>query len=501
MKCGNLKLCKPRWKCSLCKDVVTRMGNKPVSVFTRVKRGKGGNPFQKNILENLSFHVNNNPFIRKNEVNVSVFKNRNDDKEAAIATFILHPVSVGNVPLPVQTSRKEIKIEAGAETCPSKISGLHSFEKLIVGSSPLPKMVIRSQSSNPLSLAENKLFFQSPELEGMRSNRTRKLSSLEHTPKVCTSTPLTGTSKKRRLSLPSSSSSAKVEHQQGTPPGQTSLLNFYSYTLKSKDNNPRNASHRNSSQIEEIERSSSIKEEQYSCSLCPNSKFKAKKSWKAHIVNIHKDLNVQILDTRQASKLGLNDSLLQCGKCEQVFKSEILVKAHLEIDHTEHPVQTGLEGNTEMKTPEAFAKNKDYKCDSCEKVCSNTGNLVNHFISQHSKKPTSNQTLHLECYICKEPVIFGDDYECHLNVAHNITEDEASLNYDDRSQDTFEEKESEVITLEDSLFALESEDEITCDICADPVMMGDDYRCHLRFSHDIPEEEIENLILKSGYTI
>jgi len=511
VKCGDLKPVKPKWKCSLCKDVVTRIDNKPVSVFTRVKRGKGSTQFQKSILDNVRFHVNNNPFFRKNEVNVSVYRNRNDDEDAAIASFTVHPVPVIDVPLPVKVRRKDMKVEAETETPPYKKIGLDSFENifnngkpsLIVGSSPLPKMINRSKSSNPLSLADHEMLIPSPELEGMRSDKT-STPPLQRSLKICTSTPLADNNnkKKRRLSLPPSSTAQVDQHEVITPPGQSSILNFFHYTSKSKDDvKPcNNTLQINKSQAEEVERSSSVKDEQFSCSLCPNSKFKAKKSWKAHIVNIHKDLDVKIIDSRQVLKLGLEDSLLQCGKCDQVFKTEILVKAHLETDHTEHSVQTGVEGETEMKTPEAIAKdNKKLKCDSCEKTYTNTGNLVKHFVSQHSHKPSPNQALHLECYICKEPVIFGDDYECHLNVAHNFTEDESSLNNEDQSQNTYD-MESDVITLEDSILASESEEEITCGLCADPVMIGDDYRCHLRFYHDISEEEIEKMVSKSGYS-
>jgi len=480
-------------------------------------------------LDNVRFHVNNNPFFRKNEVNISVFRNIDNEEDPAVANFTINPVPVVDVPLPVKVGRKDMKEETETETPPCKKIGLDSFEvsvkngkpSLLLGSSPLPQMINRSKSSNPLSLVDHNMVIQSPEFEGMKSNKTSTLSPLQRSSKVCTSTPLPDNKKKRRLSLPPSSTAQVEHHEVTTPPGQSSILNFFHYTSKSKEDI-------NKSQFEEVKRSSSVKDEQFSCSLCPNSKFKAKKSWKAHIVNVHKGLDVKIVDLRQnrKSKLGLDDSLLQCGKCEQVFKSEILVKAHLENDHTKHPVQTGVEGETEiktpeaetyhtepehsvqtgvegemeMRTPEANAKDtKEFKCDSCEKTYTNTGNLVKHFVSQHSHKPSPNQALHLECYICKEPVIFGDDYECHLNVAHNFTEDESSLNNEDQSQNTYD-MESDVITLEDSILASESEEEITCGLCADPVMIGDDYRCHLRFSHDLSEEEIEKFVSKLGFS-
>jgi hypothetical protein len=48
--------------------------------------------------------------------------------------------------------------------------------------------------------------------------------------------------------------------------------------------------------------------------------------------------------------------------------------------------------------------------------------------------------------------------------------------------------DSDEITLEDSLYSVGgdvSRKDVPCDICKDPVMMGDDYRCHLQIAHEI----------------
>merc|ERR1719228_1765967 len=87
-----------------------------------------------------------------------------------------------------------------------------------------------------------------------------------------------------------------------------------------------------------------------------------------------------------------------------------------------------------------------------------------------------------------EPVIMGADYECHLNLAHS----------DEPSRNELEDVESDVVILDDddSLFKLESNNEISCYLCAEAVMLGDDYRCHLKFSHGVDDEKIETIISK-----
>merc|ERR1719233_29651 len=153
------------------------------------------------------------------------------------------------------------------------------------------------------------------------------------------STPLAAsTSKKRRLNLPRNTGlTAQVEHQRvRSPPGQSSFLNCFPYSLKREevDDKPCDASHSSANQLEKVEESSPVMDDQFSYFQCPNSKFQAKKSWIAEITSIHRDLNFNI-DARQASKLRLDDFVLPSGKCEPVLKSESLVKADLEINHTE----------------------------------------------------------------------------------------------------------------------------------------------------------------------
>ena len=105
----------------------------------------------------------------------------------------------------------------------------------------------------------------------------------------------------------------------------------------------------------------------------------------------------------------------------------------------------------------------------------------------------------VECVICKDPVIPGDDYKCHLNFAHDIVDvDEAERHVKVTLKENAvisnvgasEVLDSDEITLEDSLFSVGGDvsgEEIPCDICKDPVMMGDDYRCHLQFVHEITD--------------
>merc|ERR1712129_393855 len=145
-------------------------------------------------------------------------------------------------------------------------------------------------------------------------------------------------------------------------------------------------------------------------------------------------------------------------------------------------------------------------------------NFMRHLTSQHGKPSASpnvprevsksnfsdpdGSRNEVQCYICKEPVLLGDDYDCHLKFAHNVTNtDEGTRQVVNTSEDF----ESDEITLEDSLLSVESDapgDELACAVCDDPVLTGDDYRCHLQFSHEINDPGVlEQLIAKTVTTM
>ena len=62
-----------------------------------------------------------------------------------------------------------------------------------------------------------------------------------------------------------------------------------------------------------------------------------------------------------------------------------------------------------------------------------------------------NDVLDIEvpCYICKELVILGNDYRCHLNFAHNIFDTNNVDKYINLAQKRLAKNETEEITLEE----------------------------------------------------
>lgn len=136
--------------------------------------------------------------------------------------------------------------------------------------------------------------------------------------------------------------------------------------------------------------------QKFSCSLCPNSKFKAKKYWKAHMRNIHKDLNIQFPDGRQSSGFGLNNPGLQCGECGMAFGSAELLKIHINSLHAH--AQPHFLTNMQTESP-SDAEDDDYdeiceinineevfKCNSCNKSFQSSTELKSHEQSAHSSE-------------------------------------------------------------------------------------------------------------------
>jgi len=210
--------------------------------------------------------------------------------------------------------------------------------------------------------------------------------------------------------------------------GQSPSLNCFRYSLKHEEvDKPCDASHRSTSQHEEVEDSSSVMDDQFSSFLCTNSKLKAKKSWIAEIMSIHRDLDFN-MDARQASKLRFNDSV-----------------AHFELDHTEHSVQPGIEGESEVQTPKSIAKDEVVERGSCEKTYQNPGILDKHFVIQHSHKPTSNQAPYLSHVtsgitadtvrrikrVTKPPVKFSFE-ETHVTMAERTRKSKNKLKVHER---------------------------------------------------------------------
>jgi len=108
VECGNLDKTRPRWKCPLCKPVLSKLPNKPISVFTRVKRATDppNKEFTRNVLENLTFRVSNNY-----EIGVDMHKNRRDPKDPVIVGFKVNGVPAFDIPNPVKVKKNPLDNE------------------------------------------------------------------------------------------------------------------------------------------------------------------------------------------------------------------------------------------------------------------------------------------------------------------------------------------------------------------------------------------------------
>ena len=105
VECGHLDLSRPRWKCPLCKPVVAQMPNKPISVFTKVKRlaDPPNKEFTRNVLQNLTFRVSSNY-----DIDVDMHKNRRDPKDPVIVSFKVKGVPAFDIPEQVKVSKNSL---------------------------------------------------------------------------------------------------------------------------------------------------------------------------------------------------------------------------------------------------------------------------------------------------------------------------------------------------------------------------------------------------------
>lgn len=104
VECGNLDLARPRWKCGFCKTVVANLPNKPIPVFTRVKRSLDppNKDFSRKVLENLSFKV-----TKDYEITIDMFKNRKNPKERRVARFQVTGMPAVDIPNQVKVHKSE----------------------------------------------------------------------------------------------------------------------------------------------------------------------------------------------------------------------------------------------------------------------------------------------------------------------------------------------------------------------------------------------------------
>ena len=119
VECGQLDRARPRWKCPMCKPVVSSLSNKPISVFTRVKRSENppNQQFSRAVFDNLTFRVDTESY----QINVDLHKNRKDPKDPVLVSFKVDGVPAFDIPQPVKVHPPQStveKISVGNIPCP-----------------------------------------------------------------------------------------------------------------------------------------------------------------------------------------------------------------------------------------------------------------------------------------------------------------------------------------------------------------------------------------------
>ena len=85
-----------------------------------------------------------------------------------------------------------------------------------------------------------------------------------------------------------------------------------------------------------------------------------------------------------------------------------------------------------------------------------------------------------ECYLCKETVLVGADYQVHLTTAHEEVHVKSAVQ---KVEDDVIEEE----VLEDDVI----EDPVACYLCGESVLPGQDYKVHLAAAHKLTKVQIE----------
>ena len=100
-----------------------------------------------------------------------------------------------------------------------------------------------------------------------------------------------------------------------------------------------------------------------------------------------------------------------------------------------------------------------------------------------------------ECYLCKETVLVGADYQVHLTTAHEEVHVKSAVQKveDDvieeevLEEDVIEEDVNGQEVLEDDVI----EDPVACYLCGESVLPGQDYKVHLAAAHKLTKVRIE----------
>merc|ERR1712129_279762 len=97
--------------------------------------------------------------------------------------------------------------------------------------------------------------------------------------------------------------------------------------------------------------------------------------------------------------------------------------------------------------------------------------------------------IEVPCYICKELVILGNDYRCHLNFAHDIFDTNNVDKYVNLAQERLDSAEEITLDEESKENTFSKSFTFQCEICGDALKGKDVIEAHVDSLHmDIVEE-------------
>ena len=184
------------------------------------------------------------------------------------------------------------------------------------------------------------------------------------------------------------------------------------------------------------------------CEKCEQS-FQTKTELKNHIYDVHVDKSViavsQDCDRCEFRANSTNEmkthkdtehiTVMQCDKCELIFRFKTKLIAHKNYVHGEskkscfecekmfnnaHKLKKHL--GTKCAISKSNSQTNDYKCPKCEKLCQTQGGFISHIQQVHADKALPG----VKCDVCSKT--FGSENEVvdHI-VSDHIDKENLSL--------------------------------------------------------------------------
>jgi len=398
IECGNLDLTRPRWKCGFCKTIVANLPNKPIPVFTRVKRSLDppNKDFSRKVLENLSFKIGENLDIK-----VDMFRNRKNPRENKVISFQISGMPVLDIPNPVKL-RKDVSEhpEDKIKNIPCPFDDCHELVSRQQFKAHCKKH--REEGSDSDQAAEEKENLatcnksegsntdlnQVPEEVKPLGDILELVSPTPNTKKSEVTTPTSGPPRKKRRM----ESSASKLNLSSSGEKQSSILNFFQKFSPKVIHD--NKSPQKPTKIETSPSSPSLRPVLSSVNSL-GLKTPEKKIITSPIGYFKVDEEVSIRtpvknseDVRTSEEVIAIDEDVEmvCDVCKESFSDQTSLDRHKSLHKTKfvcHYCKIQFTNVLSWKTHENSHKGLNHKCPICEEKFSTEKSLVKHRESKH----------------------------------------------------------------------------------------------------------------------